>query len=333
MVKIGLIGYGYWGPKLVRNFFDDSACKVKTVVDLRRESLEVVKKYYPSIRTSTTIDEVFEDSKIDAVVISTPVSTHFSLGKKALNQGKHVLIEKPMTTSYREAIELVNLAKKKKKVLMVDHTFLYTDAVPNELGKISYFDSTRTNLGLFQKDVNVLWDLAAHDISILTYLVKEKPQSILASGISHTKNKLENIVFVTIKYPSGFIAHLNCSWSSPVKIRLILIGGKKKMIVYNDVEPTEKIKVYDSGYKIMNRKDPEKFQVDYRIGDIHIPKIELQEALIGVTRDFLHAIEFGSKPISNAALGLEVVKILSLADKSMRNGEWPMKYEKSHFNQ
>ena len=216
---------------------------------------------------------------------------------------------------------------KKNKILMVDHTFLYTGAVKkikelitnDEIGKINYFDSMRINLGLFQKDINVLWDLAPHDISILSYLIKGTPTSIIAKGISHTENGIENTAYLIMNYNSNLIAHVNVSWTSPVKIRQILIGGTKKMIVYNDLESTEKVKVYDTGYNIISREDENKILVDYRIGDIYIPKIDTTEALIGVTSDFVNSIIKGDEPVSNWKLGLEVVSILESAEKSIKN--------------
>ncbi|OGK20952.1 oxidoreductase [Candidatus Roizmanbacteria bacterium RIFCSPHIGHO2_02_FULL_37_15] len=335
MVKIGVIGYGYWGPNLVRNFFELDDCEVKIVVDKKQERLAILKKHYPSIQVTTDINYLLHDRDIDTVVIATPVSTHFSLAKEALEVGKNVLVEKPMTSSLDEALRLVEMAEKKGKVLMVDHTFVYKDAVrkikkiidSGEIGQLRYFDSTRTNLGLFQPDVNVLWDLAAHDVSILLFLVKEKPISIQASGVSHTKNKLENIAFVTLKYQSGMLAHFNVSWSSPVKIRLILIGGSKKMIVFNDVEPSEKVRIYDSGYKVRQNKDKSKFIVDYRLGDIQIPKTDLKEALSEMVKDFIDCVKTGKKPISDMYHGMEVVKILSLAQESLRKGEKPIYYK------
>jgi len=332
MIKIGIIGYGYWGPNLVRNFFNLNSCAVSEVADTRVERLKLLKKNYPSIKITTDVNDIFDDKSIDAVVIAVPISSHFKLAKRALEKGKHVLVEKPMTSSLKNSLILIDLAKKKKKVLMVDHTFLYTDAVQKikkfidngELGKINYFDSTRINLGLFQKDVNVLWDLAAHDVSILLYLISEKPQTVLATGVSHTKNKIENIAFMTLKYKSGLIAHFDCSWSSPVKVRQTLIGGSKKMIVYNDVEPSEKIKIYDSGYQL--KKNKSDVLIDYRTGDIQIPKIELKEGLSSMAADFLNAVKTGKKPISDSQLGLEVVKILTLADWSMKQGGKPVKY-------
>lgn len=335
MLKIGVIGYGYWGSNLVRNFFEKNSCVIKYVSDLRIDRLTILKKYYPSITPVNDPSLILNDAKIDAVVIATPVVAHYEIAKKALESGKHVLVEKPMTTSLGQAQELVRLAKKSKKILMVDHTFLYTDAIrkikkiidDKKLGQINYFDSVRTNLGLFQQDVNVLWDLASHDVSILCYLFTRKAKTIQASGVSHTKNGIENIAFLTIKYDEKLIAHINCSWSTPVKIRLILIGGTKKMIVYNDVEPSEKIRIYDAGYSLRQSHDTGKFQVDYRIGDIHLPKIDLQEALSLMAADFISAVKKDTKPVSNAELGLEVVKILSLAEKSLKNNERPVDYK------
>ncbi len=326
MIKIGIIGFGYWGPNLLRNFSALDICKVEIVADFRAERLNSIKKNYPSVNTTTNADDIFNDSSIDAVIIATPVFSHFELAKKALDNNKHVLIEKPMTASSAEAQCLIELSIKKNKVLMVDHTFLYTGAVQKimqlvnngDIGKINYFDSTRINLGLFQQDVNVMWDLAPHDISILSHLVTEKPQSINATGISHTNNGIENIAYMTINFQSGLIAHFNCSWSSPVKIRLTLVGGDKKMIVYNDNEPTEKIKVYDTGYSVSTDEEKHRILVDYRVGDIFIPKIQISEALALMANDFVIAITKAKPPVSDCYLGLEVVKILEAAQQSIK---------------
>ena len=254
-INIGVVGYGYWGPNLVRNFFAANDCNVKAVADGRPERLALLAKIFPSVKGVKDADDIINDTEIDAVVIATSVFSHFPLAKKALNAGKHVLIEKPMTASVAEADELIELAAKKGLTLMVDHTFLYTGAVAKmkelidnkTIGVPQYFDSSRINLGLFQPDVNVIWDLAPHDLSILTYLVNQPPVSINATGISHTKNNIENIAYMTVNYDSDFIAHFNVSWTSPVKVRQTLIGGDVKMIVYNDLEPSEKIRVYDTG--------------------------------------------------------------------------------------
>lgn len=325
-MKIGIIGFGYWGPNLVRNFSTQEGCEVAMVSDFRAERLNIVKKSYPSVKTTTNAEDIFNDTSIDAVVIATPVFAHFDLAKKALEYGKHVLVEKPITASSAEVETLIDLSIQKNRVLMVDHTFLYTGAVQKmkqlidsgDIGKVNYFDSTRINLGLFQPDVNVLWDLAPHDISILTYLIGEKPYSINATGISHTNNGIENIAYMTVNFQSDIVAHFNCSWSSPVKIRMTLVGGDKKMIVFNDMEPTEKIKVYDTGYSVKTDEEKQRILVDYRAGDIFIPKLQTNEALALMAKDFISAIQLGTKPISDCYLGLSVVKILEGAQKSIK---------------
>jgi predicted dehydrogenase len=327
MVKVGIIGFGYWGPNLVRNFNAGSNCVVSVVADMREERLEVAKSLYPGIETSNSAEDIFDSTDVDAVVIATPVFTHFELAEKALQSGKHVLLEKPMTSTVEEAEKLMELADNTGKVLMVDHTFLYTGAVQKikelidngTIGTVNYFDSTRINLGLFQPDINVLWDLAPHDISILSYLVSDTPYSIQSTGVSHTNNSIENIAYMTVNYQSGLIAHFNCSWSSPVKIRQILIGGDKKMILFNDMEPTEKVKIYDTGYDLKNDEDKRRVLVDYRTGDIYTPKVDRKEALAGVTADFINAINTGEAPVSNSESGLSVVRILEASQHSIKH--------------
>lgn len=330
MIKLGLIGYGYWGPNLLRNFSLREDCTVKVLADLSSDRLNAAKKSFPYIRITQDPDDVPADPSLDAIIIATPVHLHFPLAQKALLEGKHVLIEKPMCTNLNEAETLVSLANKKNRVLMIDHTFLYSGAVQTikkiikkgEIGSLLYFDSTRINLGLFQSDINVIWDLAVHDLSILLHLTEEKPDSIIATGISHTPNNLENLSYLFIRFPGRFVAHISSSWSSPVKIRKILIGGTEKMIVYDDVEPTEKIKVYDTGYKIKNDEDKHKVLVDYRTGDIFVPKINQTEALSLLAEDFIESIKENRKPLSDANTGLEVVKILEAAQKSIKmNGK------------
>src|SRR5690606_21076825 len=289
--------------------------------------LALLAKVFPSVQGVKDADDIIKDTEIDAVVVATSVFSHYALAKKALENGKHVLIEKPMTSSVAQANELIELADKKGLTLMVDHTFLYTGAVQKmkeiidagSIGNPCYFDSTRINLGLFQPDINVLWDLAPHDISILTYLVDGDPCSINATGISHTRNGIENIAYMTVNYNSDFIAHFNCSWTSPVKMRQTLIGGDKKMIVYNDLEPTEKVKIYDTGYNHKTEEDKTRIMVDYRTGDVYLPKVKLQEALSGVANDFVTSIINKSQPVSNAILGMKVVKILEASQESIRN--------------
>jgi len=327
MLNLGIIGYGYWGVNLVRNFLNHPQCRVAKVADTRQDRLALLGKNYPAIQAVKLAEEIIGDSNIDAVVIATPVYSHYALAKLALLNGKHVLIEKPMTASSAEAEELIQIASQKGLTLMVDHTFLYTGAVQkiksliesDIIGVPRYFDSTRINLGLFQPDINVLWDLAPHDISILTFLVDERPYSVNATGVSHTRNSIENIAYMTVNYEHDFIAHFNCSWTSPVKIRQTLIGGDSKMIVYNDLEASEKVRVYDTSYTHTTEEDQFNIRVDYRTGDVFIPKISGQEALNGVADDFVRSILDNRMPLSSATLGLEVVKILEASQESIRN--------------
>ena len=326
-INLGIIGYGYWGPNLARNFFAANDCTLKTVADARPDRLAALAKIFPSVKGVKDADDIINDTEIDAVVIATSVFSHFPLAKKALMAGKHVLIEKPMTASVAEADELIEMAAKRGLTLMVDHTFLYTGAVAKMkelidnkvIGTPRYFDSSRINLGLFQPDVNVIWDLAPHDLSILTYLVKEAPASINATGISHTKNNIENIAYMTVNYDSDFIAHFNVSWTSPVKVRQTLIGGDEKMIVYNDLEPSEKIRVYDTGYNHKTEEYENKIMVDYRTGDVYIPKLGTQEALLGVANDFVQCIINKKEPKANGCLGRQVVRILEASQVSIKN--------------
>lgn len=326
MIRLGIIGYGYWGPNLVRNFRRRDDCKVVAVCDSSAEQLKQLAKAFPEVQGVSDSGPLFADPTIDAIVIATPVFTHYPLAKLALENGKHVLLEKPMATSVEECERLVDLAAKKNLTLMVDHTFLYTGAVERmkkllddgSLGNVKYLDSIRINLGLFQSDVNVLWDLAPHDLSILTYLHDEEPHSINATGSSHTDNEIENIAYMTVNYNSGFIAHISCSWSSPVKVRMMLLGGDKKMVLYNDVEPTEKLKVYDTTYQHKTDEEKQKVLVDYRVGDIFVPKIGQHEALASVAADFIGSISNGTVPRSSSSVGLKVVKLLEAAQQSLR---------------
>ena len=327
MTNIAIIGYGYWGKNLVRNFYSQKNATLKTVVDADQKKLDQIKQNYPTIHTTTSYDEVLNDIEIEGIVIATQVFSHFELAKKALLAGKNVLVEKPMTASYAQAQELIKIAQEKGKVLMVDHTFLYTGAVQKmkqvidnkELGNINYIDSTRINLGLFQPDVNVLWDLAAHDVSICNYLINENPITVQATGISHTNNGIENIAYLTLKYASNKIAHFNCSWTSPVKIRQMLVGGDKKMILWNDLDVYEKIKIYDTGYEIKSEEDKTKILVDYRVGDIFVPKTDGIEALFAMAADFISAIQTGTTPRSNFEIGAIVVKVLEASQVSIKN--------------
>jgi predicted dehydrogenase len=326
-INIAIIGYGYWGPNLLRNFSNHRDCNVKYVCDISTDKLKSVKRNYPNVNLADSVDVVLNDKQINCVVISTPVDQHYPIAKKALENNCNVLVEKPMTDSYAKCEELIKLASDKDKVLMVDHTFLYTGSVrkikelidTNAIGKIQYFDSTRINLGIFQRDINVLWDLAAHDLSILKFICSESPKAVQAIGVSHTTNKIENIAYLLLHYDSGMIAHFNCSWSSPVKIRQILIGGDKKMILYNDIESTEKVKIYDTGYNVQTDEEKTKLLVDYRVGDVYIPKVDIKEALAYLTDDFVQAVMKKREPVSGWEIGREVVKILEASDVSLKN--------------
>jgi predicted dehydrogenase len=341
MIKVALVGYGYWGKNLLRNLLQNPLCKVECVYEINTETCKQINTLYPDVITETDYNCVLNNNNIDAVIIATPTHTHYDLAKKALLHDKHVLIEKPFTTSVENVLELIDLSQSKNKILMVDHTFLYSGAVEKiqeliksqDIGELKYFDSTRINLGLIQSDINVLWDLAPHDLSILSYIQKETPVSVTATGISHLNNGIENIAYMTINYNSDFIAHLNCSWYSPVKVRTTLIGGDKKMIVYDDINPTEKIRVYDSGFnikndydEIKNNKDIDakqkyerlKINIDYRMGDIYVPKLKTHEPLYKMLCDFFNCISNNSTPISNWKIGLDTVKILEAAQKSIK---------------
>lgn len=326
MIHIAIIGFGYWGPNLTRNFRNTPGCHVSCILDLSEHQRKRANALYPDVTITDQIRDILDDTSIDALVIATPVYTHFELATMALKAGKHVLLEKPMTATVEEAKQLIELAEQTKRVLMVDHTYLYTPAVQQMksyvdeglLGQLQYIDSTRINLGLFQTDVNVLWDLAPHDISICRHLLGEKPLSVQAVGVSHTENELENIAFLTLFYPGNKIAHFNCSWISPVKIRQMLVGGDEKMIVFNDLETTEKLKIYDKGYTVLPQSDRERILVDYRTGDIMIPKIPQFEALAELAKDFRDAIDQGKAPVSDYLSGLEVVEILAAAERSIK---------------
>jgi predicted dehydrogenase len=327
MVNLGLIGYGYWGPNLLRNFADLPRVKLAAVSDLDSKRLETVQRRYPGVRTTTDYRDLTRDPSIDAVAIATPVQSHFELGLAALRAGKHLWLEKPMTETSDQARTLVDEAVKQKRVLLVDHTFVYTGAIrkmgeiirSGELGKVLYYDSIRVNLGLFQRDVNVISDLAVHDFSILEFLLGESPSAVSASGTNHFPGTPENLAYITLFYDSGTIAHVNVSWLAPVKVRQILIGGSKKMITYDDMESSEKVKVYDKGVSFTD--DPEKIQemrVGYRTGDMWAPKLDATEALRIEGDHFIDCIERGESPRTDGPLGVRVVELIEAATSSMR---------------
>ncbi len=326
MLRVGIIGYGYWGPNLLRNFMENENCEVKACCDLQPERGEKAKTRCPAVDILTNDDDFFARDDIDAVAIATPVSTHSLLAKKALSSGKHVLLEKPMTATAAEAEELIELARKKNLTLMVDHIFVYTPAVrkikeiidSGELGDLYYFDSVRVNLGLFQHDINVLWDLAPHDLSILDYIIGKGPMHVSAEGVDHFGTSIENIVYLTTYYEDNFIGHVHVNWLAPVKIRMTIIGGSKKMIVYNDNEPSEKVKVYDKGVEVTGGQEGMyKMLVQYRTGDMYAPKLGSTEALKTAVQHFIECISEGKAPITDGHAGLRVVKILEAAQKQI----------------
>lgn len=326
MLKIGVLGYGYWGPNIVRNFSSVESVKVVSVCDVDPKALERAKKAYPHLDYSTDYQAIIRAKDIDAVAIVTPVFTHFMLSKEALKNGKHIFVEKPFALKSSEAEELIELADRNNLKIMVDHTFIFTGAVrkikelidDDVLGRLYYYDSTRINLGLFQHDVNVIWDLAPHDLSIMDYLIKDRPVAISAIGAGHFSRGLENIAYIVAHFNNNMIAHFNINWLSPVKIRTTLIGGEKKMLVWNDLETDEKIKVYDRGVKVKSRQGMYKLLIEYRSGDMWSPRIDTTEALKLETKYFIDCILNDKIPINDGYAGLRVVKMLEAADKSLK---------------
>lgn len=325
--KIGVIGYGYWGPNIVRNFCSLGNASVATVCDKNPQALKKVKALYPATAVTENDADVLTAKDIDIVAIITPVSAHFELAKQALLNGKHVFVEKPFTTTVAQAEELIEIAAKKKLQIMVDHTFLFTGAVKKikqfidegALGDLLYYDSMRVNLGLFQHDVNVIWDLAPHDFAIMDFVIAEKPVAVTANGKAHFGNGLEDVAYVTAYFQSNVIAHFNVNWLSPVKVRNTLIGGEKKMLVWNDLEADEKIKVYDKGVEVKNRESVYQLLVSYRSGDMWAPKVEQIEALKQETQYFLDCIAAGKAPVNDGLSGLRVVKMLEACNRSLKD--------------
>ena len=327
-MKVAVIGVGYWGPNLIRNFFAADEIDAIVAFGLDEDRLAKMRKSFHGIETASDYSQIIERPDIDIVVIATPVSTHHKIAKKALAAGKHVFIEKPMTSTAAEAEELIDLAEKKNLKLFVDHTFIYTGAVrkmkeiitSGRLGDIYYFDSVRINLGLFQHDVNVIWDLAPHDLSIADFLLEKKPLAVSAVGSCHVGNGLEDIAYLTLSYENNLIAHFHVNWLAPVKIRKTLIGGTKSMIVYDDTEASEKIKIYDKGIDVTTREGVYDTLVQYRTGDMLSPKLDQTEALAAGTRHFIDCILNGKTPITDGHAGLNVVRVLEASGESIKNG-------------
>lgn len=327
MINVGVIGVGYWGPNIIRNFDGFEGANMMMCSDLRPERLAFIRKKFPTIQTTPDYSEIIHSSSIDAVAICTPVFTHYEIAKAALQAGKHVLLEKPMTSTSAQAEELVELAEKKKVTLMLDHTFIYTGAVRlikkyldgGEIGDVYYFDSVRINLGLFQHDVNVIWDLAPHDIAIMDFLLNRIPEAVVATGSDHVGQGLEDVAYLTVYFPDNLIAHIHVNWLSPVKLRQTIIAGSKKMIVWDDNLPQDKIKIYDAGITV-NRSKDEIYDtlIQYRTGDMFAPKVPLTEALSAEVAHFVECIEKGVKPLTNGQAGVTMVRILEASEKSIK---------------
>jgi len=329
MIGIAVVGYGYWGPNLVRNIADCRNAKLVAVCDLRKERLTAVSARYPSVQISDDFEQVLANPEVDAVAIATPVSSHFRLAMRAMMAGKHVFIEKPIASSVDEAQKLVEEAARRNLVLAVDHTFVHTGAVKkmhelvhNGLGDIYYYDSVRVNLGLFQHDVSVIWDLAVHDLSIMDYVLNERPVAVSATGMSHVAGQPANIAYLNLFFPGNLIAHIHVNWLAPVKVRRTLIGGSNKMIVYDDLEPSEKIKVYDKGITVKDNGEPERQSVyqqlvGYRSGDMWAPQLDMTEALSGELTEFADCVMNKKTPTADGHAGLRVVRILEAATQSL----------------
>lgn len=326
-IRVAVTGLGYWGPNLLRNFSATDDCAVSMCCDMDEGRFERLAPHYGTTEFVTSYDRVIENPDVDAVAIATPVNTHYTLAKRALEVGKHVLIEKPMTMRVDHSEELVELAKKKGLVLMVDHVFCYSSPVvkikeivdSGRLGDLYFIDSARINLGLFQSDVNVVWDLAPHDLSILDYLTGRLPKSLSVTGSSHTDSDLEDVAYMSLDYGDGLIAHVNVSWLSPVKVRSMMIGGSKQSLIYNDLESSERIKVYDSGIDVVtDEEEREKMMVSYRTGDIWSPNVSTRETLAFMAEHFCDCIRGGETPMTDGVAGLHVVKLLDAAQRSIK---------------
>jgi predicted dehydrogenase len=328
MIRIGVIGYGYWGPNLVRNFMLAPGSAVTSVCDVREERLTPLQKLYPGIKTRSESATLINDPEVDAVVIATPVSSHFELAMAALRAGQHVLVEKPLAATSDEARRLIDEAARRRLVLLVDHTFVYTDAVRKmrelisngDLGEIYYYDAVRVNLGLFQHDVNVIWDLAIHDLSIMDFVLPAKPVAISATGISHVPGQPENVAYITLFFASSQIAHVHVNWLTPVKVRHTLIGGSERMILYDDLEPSEKVKVYDKGIRVTpGTEDVYRMLVSYRSGDMWAPRLDNTEALQTEALHFIECVETGRQPDTDGLAGLRMVNMIEAAETSLRD--------------
>jgi predicted dehydrogenase len=339
LVGIGVIGYGYWGPNLVRNFANSEVARVVSVSDLDPSKLAISQRLHPTIGTTSDYRDLLNDPRIDAVAIATPARTHYDLALAALKAGKHVLVEKPLAPTSEQVLRLIDEAERRNLTLMVDHTFLYTPAVQKirqlvaegALGDIYYYNSVRASLGLFQTDVNVIWDLAVHDISIIQHILDEEPVAVSATGTCHVAGTPENMAHIALFFDSSCVAHINVNWLSPVKVRQTFVGGSRKMIVYDDVEPTEKIKVYDKGITVNgSAENAHQFRIGYRAGDMWAPHLAATEALQAEVEHFVDCLRNGKTPLSCATSGLRVVEVLEAASRSIAAQGRPVRLRQAH---
>ena len=326
-MKIGIVGLGYWGPNLVRNFLATQGVNGVVVFDMQQKKMERILKKFPGVETIESFEKLLARPDVQGIAIATPVSTHFPLGMKVLQSGKHLLLEKPMCATVKEAVTLAEFGEKHGLVIQVDQTFIYTGAVQRlrelvikgVLGELLYFDSVRINLGLFQHDTNVIWDLAPHDISIMQYLIDDKPTAVSAIGVNHY-NGFDDMAYIAVQHHKRLMSHFHVNWLSPVKIRRILIGGSKHMVVYDDMNTDEKVKVYDKGVEITSEESLYHTLIQYRLGDMHAPKIEETEALSLMAADFIVSIKEKIAPITDAKFGVAVMRVLEAADTSLKSG-------------
>jgi predicted dehydrogenase len=332
-IGIGVVGYGYWGPNLVRNFAGNPSTRVVGVSDLDPNKLSAIARSYPGVMVSQHYEDLLKNAQIDAIAIATPVHSHYELALSALRAGKHVLVEKPLAQSADLVRRLIDEADRRGLTLMVDHTFLYTPAVQKirelvlrgELGEVYYYDSTRSSLGLFQSDVNVIWDLAVHDISIIQHILEEDPVAVSATGSCHVAGSPENMAHITLFFESKCVAHVSVNWLSPIKVRQTFLGGSRKMVVYDDLEPTEKIKIYDKGITLNPlSEDAHQFRIGYRAGDMWAPHISTKEALQTEVEHFVECVRTGALPVSNAMSGLRVIEVLEAASRSIADRGKPV---------
>ena len=330
MIKVGMVGCGYWGPNLIRNFAACPDTQLLWACDIDPNRIKKALGSYPVVKSTTDFNDILKDSQVDAVAIATPVHTHYPLAKVCLESGKHVLLEKPLALSVQEGEKLIELSHKKGLQLMCDHTFCYTGAVrkmkeildSGVLGELLYFDSIRINLGLFQQDINVIWDLAPHDLSILDFLINDRPVSVSAHGVCHAGNEIENIAYVILRYAKSFIAHFHLNWLSPVKIRRTIIGGSEKMMVWNDLEQDEKIKIYNKGITVKKNEETERNRllVSYRTGDMYAPQFDDTEALFSMVKEFAACIDENRPALTDGEAGLRALRILEATQRSIRAG-------------